>query len=322
MANRLRRRSRRIWITSVPAPRWAPSRFAAARGRSSLCSRSNALIYSKRCADLARALGSRVEDALAVNIRGELGHAREEGCTAYAVKQREILIGQNSDITAEIPPLAYVLHLKPPGKPEVMIWTYGGMIGYHGINSAGVGQFRKRTRRRAARPLRYAPLPGQAADARVPSLAEVVDLLRESAARVQRKLCSLRFRGHSRCRGDCRRSRNIKERQRGLCRAHQSLRLRALCEKENFDQSWRDWFPRLDHINSLLAGTRGRSRWTISRNIFRTIAVIPRVSAVTIRKAVPPPRSSPNRAAARCTWPLAIRARTATRRTLCSFEVR
>ena len=30
--------------------------------------------------------------------------------------------------------LGYVLHLKPIDKPEVLIWTFGGMIGYHGIN--------------------------------------------------------------------------------------------------------------------------------------------------------------------------------------------
>jgi len=44
-------------------------------------------------------------------------------------------------VYADIPPLAYILHLKPTDKPEVLIWTFGGMLGYHGINSAGIGQF-------------------------------------------------------------------------------------------------------------------------------------------------------------------------------------
>src|SRR5262245_20783681 len=52
---------------------------------------------------LGEGAGIHFEDALAVNIRGELGHASGEGCTAYAVRQGEILIGQNSDITADIP---------------------------------------------------------------------------------------------------------------------------------------------------------------------------------------------------------------------------
>ena len=30
---------------------------------------------------------------------------------------------------------------QPQGKPEVLIWTFGGMLGYHGINSAGVAHF-------------------------------------------------------------------------------------------------------------------------------------------------------------------------------------
>jgi isopenicillin-N N-acyltransferase-like protein len=37
--------------------------------------------------------------------------------------------------------LAYVLHLQPQNKPEVLIWTFGGMLGYHGMNSAGVAHF-------------------------------------------------------------------------------------------------------------------------------------------------------------------------------------
>src|SRR5258705_285542 len=49
--------------------------------------------------------------------------------------------GQNSDIDPGIPPLGYVLHLKPVNKPEVLIWTFGGMIGYHGMNSAGIAHF-------------------------------------------------------------------------------------------------------------------------------------------------------------------------------------
>jgi hypothetical protein len=57
------------------------------------------------------------------------------------VKQQEILIGQNSDMTVDIPPLAYVLNLKPAGKPEVMMWTFGGMLGYHGMNGVGVAHF-------------------------------------------------------------------------------------------------------------------------------------------------------------------------------------
>ncbi len=95
---------------------------------------------------LAEGAGVAFEDALACNIRGELGSAPQEGCTAYAIgrrgaAKREVIAGQNSDMGADSIPLAYVLHLQPQGKPEVLIWTFGGMLGYHGMNSAGVAHF-------------------------------------------------------------------------------------------------------------------------------------------------------------------------------------
>lgn len=95
---------------------------------------------------LAEGAGIEFAEALAVNIRGELGQAKDGGCTTYVIGGRgtaagEILAGQNSDMNAENIRLGYVLHLKPDGKPEVMMWTFGGMIGYHGMNSAGVAHF-------------------------------------------------------------------------------------------------------------------------------------------------------------------------------------
>ncbi|MEZ4571425.1 MAG: hypothetical protein R2849_14065 [Thermomicrobiales bacterium] len=60
----------------------------------------------------------------------------------------------------------YVLHLKPDDKPETLFWTFGGMIGYHGLNAAGVAQFANDhlRRRRAAAPIWPAPLPAEAVD--------------------------------------------------------------------------------------------------------------------------------------------------------------
>jgi isopenicillin-N N-acyltransferase-like protein len=95
---------------------------------------------------LAEGAGVAFEEAMACNIRGELRFARQEGCTAYVIgrsggAKREIIAGQNSDMGPEVIQLAYVLHLEPQGKPEVLIWTFGGMLGYHGLNSAGVAHF-------------------------------------------------------------------------------------------------------------------------------------------------------------------------------------
>lgn len=95
---------------------------------------------------LGQGAGIAFADALAVNIRGALNATRDGGCTAFVVSERgtadrQILSGQNSDMFPAMIPLAYVLHLKPKDKPEVLMWTFGGMIGYHGINSVGVGHF-------------------------------------------------------------------------------------------------------------------------------------------------------------------------------------
>ena len=95
---------------------------------------------------LGEGAGITLAEALAVNIRGELRKANAEGCTTYVIGRRgtadgEILIGQNSDMGKRNIELGYMLHLKPKDKPQVLIWTFGGMIGYHGVNSAGVAIF-------------------------------------------------------------------------------------------------------------------------------------------------------------------------------------
>jgi isopenicillin-N N-acyltransferase-like protein len=95
---------------------------------------------------LGEGAGITLAEALAVNIRGELRKASAEGCTTYVIGRQgtangEILIGQNSDMGKSSIELGYMLHLKPKNKPQVLIWTFGGMIGYHGMNSAGVAIF-------------------------------------------------------------------------------------------------------------------------------------------------------------------------------------
>src|ERR1700730_14825817 len=67
---------------------------------------------------LGEGAGISLAEALAVNVRGELNHAAREGCTTYVIggagaSKLQILAGQNSDMDPGIPPLGYVLHLKP-----------------------------------------------------------------------------------------------------------------------------------------------------------------------------------------------------------------
>ena len=95
---------------------------------------------------LAEGAGISPAQSLALQLRGELGHTDDGGCTAFVIAPagtatREPLIGQNSDTPAEIERLAYVLRLQPDDLPELLIWTFGGMLGYHGINRLGVAHF-------------------------------------------------------------------------------------------------------------------------------------------------------------------------------------
>jgi isopenicillin-N N-acyltransferase like protein len=128
-------------------------------------------LFEKYCPHLldeitGLAEGARITlaEALAVNIRGELRKASPEGCTTYVISRkgtanREILIGQNSDMGQQSIDLGYILHLKPKDKPQVLIWTFGGMIGYHGMNSAGVAIFENALSERGAVPLGRFAMP-------------------------------------------------------------------------------------------------------------------------------------------------------------------
>ena len=206
---------------------------------------------------LADGAGIRLEDALAVNIRGELGHASEEGCTAYAVKQREILIGQNSDITADIPPFAYVLHLRPAGKPEVLMWTYGGMIGYHGINSAGIGHFANALGGGPQSRFGMPHYPVKRLMLECASLSAVVDLLRTIplASNGNYVLCDSA--GILDVEATTAGPEILKSGGKPFLAHTNHYVCARYAKEENFKQSWQDSFPRLDRMNSLLAATKG-----------------------------------------------------------------
>jgi isopenicillin-N N-acyltransferase-like protein len=95
---------------------------------------------------LAQGAGIDFADALAAQIRGELGLVPDGACTSFVIGPRgtadgTILIGQTSDTPAEIEQFAYVLHLEPDDRPAILMWTFGGMLGYHGLNALGVAQF-------------------------------------------------------------------------------------------------------------------------------------------------------------------------------------
>src|SRR4029077_5939495 len=53
----------------------------------------------------------------------------------------QVLIGQNSDVPPEMETFGIVLHLKPAGQAEILMWTFAGLLGYHGMNGHGVAHF-------------------------------------------------------------------------------------------------------------------------------------------------------------------------------------
>jgi isopenicillin-N N-acyltransferase-like protein len=111
-------------------------------------------LFQRHCPTLleeARGLaeGARVtfEEALLLQIRGEIaGVLGAEGCTTFAVEGRHttsggILIGQTSDMAPELEQYFLVLRLTPSEGPRILMWTFAGQLGYHGLNEYGVAHF-------------------------------------------------------------------------------------------------------------------------------------------------------------------------------------
>ena len=221
-------------------------------------------LFERHCPHLADEMrglgeGARVPfaEALACNIRGEITRAPEGGCTAYAIRGRSIIAGQNSDMTPEIPPLGYVLHLAPIGKPDVMMWTFGGMIGYHGINSAGVGHFANALGGGPEGRFAMPHYPVKRMMLECANLDQVTDLLRRIplASNGNYVLC------------DSERVLDIEATTSGpellpdggtgyVVHTNHFVCSRY-SRRENHAQSWKDSFPRLARIDSLIADRRG-----------------------------------------------------------------
>lgn len=95
---------------------------------------------------LAAGAGLTFEEALLPQIRGEITGVLDEACTTFAVagKRTEsggILIGQTSDMDAEMEQHFIVLRLQPAAGPRILMWTFAGQLGYHGLNQHGVAHF-------------------------------------------------------------------------------------------------------------------------------------------------------------------------------------
>ncbi len=110
-------------------------------------------LFEKFCPDLVDEMTGLAEgamlvfaDSIVAQMRGELAQVADGGCTTFAIgprgtEEKQTFVGQTSDNPPEIEQFGYVLKLRPTGKPQVLMWTFGGMLGYHGINEHGVSHF-------------------------------------------------------------------------------------------------------------------------------------------------------------------------------------
>ena len=97
----------------------------------------------------AIAEGARIdfEEALLLQIRGEIVYAMTTGCTAYALSGRvtrdgAVITGQNWDYAIDLDlGIMHLLHVTPDDGPRQLMLTFAGLTSYLGINSAGVSSF-------------------------------------------------------------------------------------------------------------------------------------------------------------------------------------
>lgn len=88
---------------------------------------------------LAAGGGNRVN-----KVNGSTGQqVNAEGCTAFAVGREatladDVFLGQNQDQSPEMEAFGIVLRVRPDDGPPVVMATFGGLVGYPGLNGAGV----------------------------------------------------------------------------------------------------------------------------------------------------------------------------------------
>jgi len=103
---------------------------------------------------LADGAGISFDQALLCQVRGEAvrvsgidASRSDEGCTAFAftgsaTADGQPLAGQNQDLEPEFEELGILLRVKPnDGRPQALMFTYAGQLGYAGMNEHGLAHF-------------------------------------------------------------------------------------------------------------------------------------------------------------------------------------
>lgn len=92
---------------------------------------------------IAAGAGCDLVDVLFINARSELMSFADE-CTALAAvpnvtEQGHVLLGQNWDWYTAVGPEPVLLHIRQPGKPQILTLVEAGQLAKIGLNSAGLG---------------------------------------------------------------------------------------------------------------------------------------------------------------------------------------
>ena len=212
---------------------------------------------------LAEGAGISLAEAIATNTRSVLTTSSSDGCTSFAVAPSasadgQVLVGQNSDMLPETSDWAYVLHLKPEGKPETLMWTFGGMIGYHGFNDRGVGQFANDLGGGPARRFGMPHYPIKRLMMECTDLTQVRELIERIPVAVNANyvLCDglgeildveMTTEG----------AQLLSDQGRGFLAHSNHFVCKAYATQENFSESAADSFTRLDRMNQLMQSRDG-----------------------------------------------------------------
>jgi isopenicillin-N N-acyltransferase-like protein len=96
---------------------------------------------------LADGAGISFAEAMLCQARTEAARIRDGGCTAFVVTgsataDGQPLAGQNQDLEPKFADLAILLRVKPAdGRPEALMFTFAGQLGYVGMNEYGLAHF-------------------------------------------------------------------------------------------------------------------------------------------------------------------------------------
>jgi isopenicillin-N N-acyltransferase like protein len=210
--------------------------------------------------------GARIDtaDALACNIRSLPQDAVDHGCTTFVVSrsgtaEHGILAGQNSDMDNRIPPLAYVLHLQPKDKPEVLMWTFGGMIGYHGMNSIGIAHFANALGGGPRGKFAMPHYPVKRMMLECTSLDQAVQLLRTVPLNSNGNYVLCDGKGEIiDVEATTAGPEILRDKGAGFLAHTNHFLCPRYARKENFAQSWPDSFPRVERMNQLIQSKYGR----------------------------------------------------------------